>query len=238
MIHLFLTQRCNLSCPYCDIPSLASPKDCSLETLEKFIPIINKFNDVVDIYGGETGLLSEEIVDRFFSLIKLPVNVATNGLFLERYYEKYKDKIASVEFHIAPTIENFKVFNGDKNITYVIVNDSKKTEEAFFTLQKKHRDLKFLLKPLFERIRGYDKISDFSDRNSFCSLFLHPSTIDMVNKKIQRCCKSYVLSDFIELNEESLVSLLKRERIFSDLNKRLCQGCPTPYKMTWKTFRK
>jgi organic radical activating enzyme len=97
---IFITEKCNLKCKYCDIPLQKDHLDCNKELLLKYLPILDTYDfDCYTLTGGEPGL--SEYVDDFFKIITKPVKVNTNGIFFKRgFYEKYYDKIQEVGYHL------------------------------------------------------------------------------------------------------------------------------------------
>ena len=54
-LSFFLTEKCNESCSYCDIPEIKKPKSTSLDIINKHIymfDIINKFNIPISLSGA------------------------------------------------------------------------------------------------------------------------------------------------------------------------------------------
>lgn len=96
---LFITERCNKRCNYCDIPQKKFQMDSWKFLIENILPIIDQGDfDCYTITGGEPTLSSN--LDLVFDIITKPVKVNTNGLFLDEYFEKYYDRIDEVGLHL------------------------------------------------------------------------------------------------------------------------------------------
>jgi organic radical activating enzyme len=96
---IFITEVCNLSCEYCDIPLQEKRLDCNKELLLKYLPVLDTYDfECYTLTGGEPGLSS--CIDDFFNIVTKPVKVNTNGVFFKMgYYKKYYDKIQEVGYH-------------------------------------------------------------------------------------------------------------------------------------------
>jgi len=118
---LFLTEQCNRKCKYCDIGNLKKRNKPPLIYLKKYLPIIRDKSsiDKVVLTGGEIGLLSETILDYIFEILQTKnIHVNTNGLFIQRYYKKYKEYINTIMCHPVSEInEEFNPYD-IKNINY------------------------------------------------------------------------------------------------------------------------
>jgi organic radical activating enzyme len=120
---LFLTEKCNLKCFYCDIGQLEVQRDPDPELLYHYFPKINGRDDIVKKFtltGGEPALAPYEMLEYIFTNIAKcqDIQVNTNGLFIEKgYFEKWYDKIDYVGYHscievgedINPYIEDCKI---------------------------------------------------------------------------------------------------------------------------------
>jgi len=120
---LFLTEKCNLNCFYCDIGQLKNQRDPNPELLYHYFPKINGRDDIVRKYtltGGEPALAPYEMLEYIFTNICncQIIQVNTNGLFITKgYFDKWYSKITYVGYHscievgedIDPYIEDCKI---------------------------------------------------------------------------------------------------------------------------------
>lgn len=94
-IRISVTQKCNLSCPYCHREGeLSSEKELSLEEIERMMESAKKVNiKKVKITGGEP-LLRNDIIE-IVKIIKRydfeDISLVTNGLLLEKYARQLKE---------------------------------------------------------------------------------------------------------------------------------------------------
>ena len=101
-VTLFLTEICNKTCPYCDIPKLKKQRDINEELFYKYFPIINKSDNFkwFTITGGEPGLVNPDIWEFLFSDLNHLTRVNTNGVFFDKgYFDKYYDHIYEIGYH-------------------------------------------------------------------------------------------------------------------------------------------
>lgn len=106
-IVLFLSEKCNKQCYYCDIGQNPKQKDIKKESFFNFFPLINmngmKYNyENYTITGGEPGLVDVDVFDFFFKekCKGIHTNINTNGLFIEKgYFDKFYDKIDKIGLH-------------------------------------------------------------------------------------------------------------------------------------------
>lgn len=101
---IFLTEECNRSCSYCDIPTLKKPKRISYTALtDIFIPVVSHPSlEIFHLTGGEIGTLDEDKVDYIFSAIRSrgkKLTIRTNGLFLEKYGDRYASQCETIYVH-------------------------------------------------------------------------------------------------------------------------------------------
>jgi len=131
-LYISLSEKCQWNCKYCDFPTFQSTaKHVTIDSLKEQVKILKKFDLSkwnICIEGGEIGLVPEEVLDYWFfeSNVAPSYHVATNGLFLEKYYEKYKDKIHTVLYHCLPDVKKdsigkIKEYNISKDILYYTV---------------------------------------------------------------------------------------------------------------------
>lgn len=257
--HLFLTEKCNLQCDYCDIPQIKKPKSCTIEDLEKYLPIFNNDNKFLDILGGEVGVLPDDVLEYLFKNIKKPLQISTNGLFLKNKYEKFKHLLGEHWFyyHVAEEPFEFEPLQYD-NVKYTfVVHDN--NIEALNEIYKKYNETEELdFRPCFGKFKNQSKIFNvdahkdqiefpieyhsfndklFEIRNKLCFMHGPPFMYDLVNGRIIRCCKSYTLSDTIELTQTTFDTINKQKDNFEvcsfpwndDLYNSLCKTCSKQY---------
>jgi organic radical activating enzyme len=100
VLTLLINTVCNYYCPYCSLV-----KETNINSHKKYednfninnLKLLNNYNlssfNQINILGGEPGLLSKEELDLIFNYFKdkNKIYIFTNGLFLEKYLEYYKD---------------------------------------------------------------------------------------------------------------------------------------------------
>jgi len=166
-MYVSLSEKCQWNCKYCDFPTFQDTAiDAKLDNLKKQVKIIKQFN-TSDwnwcIEGGELGVIDEKILDYWFleSNVADTYHVATNGLFLDKYYEKYKHKIHTVLYHCLPDVkENSKIKTYDISpdilyYTVVITPENLKYCDKLFS---EYQNLNWSIHVLQPRIPGIVKI--------------------------------------------------------------------------------
>lgn len=126
-VSLFLTERCNGVCDYCDILGIENLRDIELteENIE-YLEYIMKYSNDISLSGGEVGLLGVDILDVIFYYMKRykkEVIINTNGLFMEKgYFDRYYLNIKEVKYHIID-IESYIDYDNEKiKKCYVLTN--------------------------------------------------------------------------------------------------------------------
>lgn len=194
MLHLaiFVTQRCNEVCEYCDIPTITSPKDVNLDCYLKYIDIAQDYHYHIDLTGGEIGLLDETTLDTIFRKLKRPAKVNTNGLFVERgYYDKYKDKISMLWYHIVR--EGIRELQ-DEKVKYIIVRHKENEQEVQHLLNRyKHLDTTVNNYGLKDKSKKHLML-DLKYRRSELGCYINTKMIDTVDEELLYCCESYTQS--------------------------------------------
>jgi organic radical activating enzyme len=200
----FVTEKCQFNCEYCDIPTIKNPKHFDPVLFLRYVDFINDhpFN-FITMTGGEPGLLSEVHISLLFTHIVHPINVNTNGLFIKKgYYEKYKNKIQMLDYHIVNTTIDHEL---DEKGRYILVSHAK-NQEFILCMQAKYPHIDFI-------VRAYD---DKLNKPEFQNNDLNPKEkcinaikeIDWVNGKLVDCCKSPISSPKCDLSERSLKDFL------------------------------
>lgn len=170
--YISFTDVCNWHCEYCDFPSKIK-NHVNLEKMKKQLKLIdeNLGKDwIFSIEGGEIGTLPEKYLDYFFNFgLVQTYDLSTNGLFLEKYWNKYKQYIRKTYYHVkedfndgdTPEIKLYDI----PNIFYVMVVH-KNNLEIFEKLLDKYNNIMWnpqVLQPrknnldLFDR-KYYEKI--------------------------------------------------------------------------------
>jgi len=122
------TTKCNWFCPYCiiDTHNIKS-YEITIEELDKHFKEIND-NSIVNISGGEPGLLSENtmiyLLDKLIKK-KCFIRVFTNGEWIKKY-PKYIDKVNHIVYHVSYTLEPIIIekINTKAKVDYKIVIDN------------------------------------------------------------------------------------------------------------------
>ncbi len=94
-IRISITQRCNLSCPYCHREGqLPSKEEMSLDKIKEIINAVKKVGiRKIKITGGEP-LLRKDIIEIIRTIKEKnfdDISLVTNGVLLEKYAKKLKD---------------------------------------------------------------------------------------------------------------------------------------------------
>jgi len=103
-LSLFLTQKCNRACRYCDIGNIPfkNRKGFDSANFDDFIMQIseNGFYEHIGFTGGEIGLLSKNILDHlFYHLYHKFITVNTNGTFIRRHLDRYTHFVDQIIYH-------------------------------------------------------------------------------------------------------------------------------------------
>lgn len=108
-ITLFLTEKCNKDCPYCDLTyKLDSEKSGynGLEYWDIISPFLDKYNDRIgklSFTGGEPGTLEKKDFDPLVEDIHnlgFKIKVNSNGLFIQKgYFDDYFEDIDTLGIH-------------------------------------------------------------------------------------------------------------------------------------------
>jgi len=177
---LVLTYKCNWYCEYCSIDTHNNKKEKKFDQILKEIDQIEPYSDVT-LSGGETGLVSKNKLDIIFNLLEkkyCEININTNGLFMEKYYNIYYDRVTDFYFHVSENLDNaFIRYNDpDKKIRYliVVVDNNMKNLDSFLN---KNNDVKFTIyggdshmRSNLKKINGlkiWQKYKDIIDPESF-----------------------------------------------------------------------
>ncbi len=192
-----LTSFCNWNCSYCDFAYKEKKivEESNLLMYIDWLSKINKSSLEFEIEGGESGLVPEAILDIWFnSNLSSSYQIDTNGLFIKRYYHKYKDKIHYMIYHCISEFESadqeFEKYDIPiEKIDYTVVLHQKNYKQ-FPALMEKHKDIFWL--PHFLQPRRSD-LEDYMQPEDY--LWLYEKTKDMPHlcSHIKTKCK--LLSD-------------------------------------------
>jgi organic radical activating enzyme len=135
-LFILLFTICNKRCSYCKLKTKWA-KNTNYE--EKFdfnnLEKLNNYNlnsyDSINILGGEIGLLSKEELDFIFNYFKNKnvqedkLCIFTNGLFLEKYFEIYKNIKFKIYYHIIDfdSFIDYSKYNREIALHYIIYNE-------------------------------------------------------------------------------------------------------------------
>ena len=95
-LRIAITERCNLRCTYC-MPEEGIPltPDDRLPSVDELIKIVSVFQEMgvnkIRLTGGEPLVRRElsEILDHLYEMGFRDLNITTNGVFLDRYIDKF-----------------------------------------------------------------------------------------------------------------------------------------------------
>lgn len=222
-----LTEKCNWNCEYCDFPDIENPQNTTIEKIQKHLPyikeIIDKLNSKklvyhMDVQGGEMGMLDIEVIKYFLTTLQLPIEVSTNGLFLEKGY--HKDKVVRkyvkrILWHLCESPGKFKL-----NKTY---ND----DEIFISKGIVHNNIYDMLKfievnndILFDYIEfEYDiKKENKVDKKKYEQLYASIKDLDNVTQNAKNIIESRIeesphLREWCRSANVSICINLVREKI-------------------------
>jgi hypothetical protein len=121
VLSFILTEICNWSCEYCAFPQIKNNSETTITILRKHLGYIKEIRQIlekngirtlVEIQGGEVGLIDENTLKYFFSELGYPVCVSTNGKFMENSYHKMdgmREYINEILWHICQSPNDFKI---------------------------------------------------------------------------------------------------------------------------------
>lgn len=97
-LRISITERCNLRCTYCmpeeGIPLTPEDRLPSVDELMEIVSVFKEMGvDKIRLTGGEPMARKElpEILDHLYEMGFRDLNITTNGVFLDRFIEKFKD---------------------------------------------------------------------------------------------------------------------------------------------------
>lgn len=138
---LFVTYKCNWHCEYCIVDT--HNRNVDIEDVYREVKYIPEGTRVA-LIGGEPGMLSKDQVVKIIKELQeknCPLELMTNGLFLEKYPEHIKD-FEYILYHCSENLDNdIKVYK-EKNIEHqlTITDNNFKNLDSFF---EKYPNIKF-----------------------------------------------------------------------------------------------
>lgn len=132
-VYFSITNKCNMSCPFCSMssgPNVSRNKDLSLEEIKKIvIPKIKDLNPRKIVVSGGEPLVREdlkEILDLFArSFGKDRVVLQTNGLLMNTtFLESIKDYLSGIEFSIEYIFDNELLLKKMENIFDNVISNN------------------------------------------------------------------------------------------------------------------
>ena len=174
LVQIFVNKECNLHCPYCFVKKFPS-KFCP----EK-IELPDSFREIL-ILGGEPGLLDKKEVEILFEKLKgitQPISIATNGLFIKKYYDLYPN------FQYVYHITDYKTVYDLPNITNLIVVTSTNIDTVLKLVQD-NMNINFSINEnLFEHLisipivnKKYLKLLTLPNVNKICKRYKNQSSL-------------------------------------------------------------
>ena len=212
----FVTERCQYSCEYCDIPHIKDPKDYDIVTFLRYINMINEYPlDHITITGGEPGLLSPQRLGILFDNIKHDIIINTNGEFIARgYYKRWEDQISMIDYHVT-NVGQFFLYDIDTSQKddcgfpkgrYNLVAH-RENQEFIELIEMEYPNIDFHIHPYD------DKLNEPRFRTGYKSPYIEcyraVKEIDFVNSKLVDCCSSPIAAPKDELTERNLKMFLE-----------------------------
>lgn len=181
--NIFLTKKCNLSCPYCFASEFidSNSEEFSLENFKKVVDFITRDSEQLGLIGGEPTLYShfDDVLDILINNHKIKtVTLYTNGLLID----KYTDKLADKKFRILINC------NSEKNLGETLFSKLKDNIQKLSEIKKEN---------LFLGINVYDGEYDYS--YIFPLLKLTSSKVLRISyslKNIQKENTDHILDEF------------------------------------------
>lgn len=253
---LVLGEKCNWDCNYCDRPRISNPKDVDFNLLKKYYPRILKWlgDTPVHISGGETGLVSQKVLDYIFSFDK-KIIVETNGTWFEKGYHK-KYKTDRITYHCVKELdEDIKwTLDPQYNVEYLFVvhhlnihllddflnrNGPRRWLLQMYYPKYLNDHEKYILDihDYFNLMINYPYLVNRSEiirrvsptnidklRSECFKKFLFPG-FDFVNGRIKFCKQSHSFTDYVDLNEKNFNLLLEGNLKSNKEMDNICKTC-------------
>jgi len=144
-ITLFLTERCNRNCSYCDISKLGKRRTARVDTIKKYCGLIKETDiEKIILTGGETGMLQLKTFTTMLNELKgREIQVNTNGLFMKKYPQLLSE--VKIQYHpVSEITEDIEQLY--ENVIYHIPVHRKNHLQLGEFLEK-YRDINFHLVP-------------------------------------------------------------------------------------------
>ena len=228
---LVVTTRCNKKCTFCHIPN-QKQFDMDMTTFKDFINYAYPYmeNNGVCITGGEPGLLSDYFLQQILnSLPQSYIKFVSNGKLLYRplNYNRLTINAHCVnKFTPEPKVSYvFVVINNEEEIYDTIVNNPESLFELRLFVDRTNTVNYTPDKAFIERIQHLNNIDNKSKMalkhsinfsknlnvlRELCAGDPRTLSIDLVNKRIHRCCVA-TTNDWFELNEENFIKAVNNE---------------------------
>ena len=245
-LDFILTTRCNKKCYYCDFPDLIDAKDININDLYEldhiFDFVINYmiYNNVlknIGFIGGEIGLLSTEILNHIYELLISAINkygdiipefyLATNGLLCNSDKRFLDIENLVIYYHITDDeLNNFKPISNNKcKIRYQIVVTDDNYDIAC-NINEKYKNESIKLNNCYSIRNGCEACNKIDSHRIFnwqkCTDKSFFSNIDLVEKKIHKCCRSYTRFETVDLNINNIINMFNG-KLFEP--SELCINC-------------
>ena len=133
LLHIDITNRCNLKCQHCDVWKFKLKKDLDFKVFKKLIDEATALGlKFIAISGGEP-LLHKDIL-KFISYSKkkgIYINLSTNGILLSDYFiNNFKTlKLDSMTISMESIGENYDVLRGSKGNYPKLINNLRKLKK-------------------------------------------------------------------------------------------------------------
>lgn len=215
-LYLCLTQLCNWRCDYCDFPVMKNRRSVTIKDLRTQLPMIKEatkdLNIEFSIEGGELGMMDQDTLDFFFENGPSETYfLATNGLFFKQgYYERYKEKIHTVLYHVRKEINDgfsFMDHNTECIIWHTIVVHKKNLgllpefldshiDNIWFphVIQPRTSNLDLMdydyYKKIYEIVKDRPNVHRFF-KERYKLIVENMQTKDWLDIKIKLCCNDY-----------------------------------------------
>jgi hypothetical protein len=125
-----VTSLCNKQCIYCGqkLSDHGTKADFRLDLLK----VLDRYDlssyNIIKVMGGELGIIDKKKLDILFNYldeVSNKIHIYTNGLFLDKYYDYYKDKNYRYIYHVI-NYNSFVDYSKYNNINlfhnYVVYN--------------------------------------------------------------------------------------------------------------------
>lgn len=196
---LFLTEKCQKRCGYCDIGVMKNRKHIDESLLNQYLPVIAKSEwQYIVLTGGEPALIKEDLFFETLDFLKFKhIRVNTNGmLFYKGYFEKYYKYINEVQYHpVSEITYNFDVIR-DEKITYNFPIH-KNNIQYLKSLLDTYYDIPIMLTPYDNKIDDDSLSLSTKDYGEVYSIIKDRDNIKEDTKRLFRFLGNMVHLDFV-----------------------------------------